>query len=261
MKSPKVLIFAIALVALVSVVAFVKVPAANAGPLTCAIMGGEWTEIGLGHRGQCTFTGGNKWRERICTQQGFGGEKGYLASAQYILINGRWRIVGLNCWYAGSSEPEADGTSFEVDQAVTPGTPIDIFTGNCGAHLSNPPFNGTVKLGRYAGWGLPGGVKPSEVPTTTPVCQIMYLDANGEEMPWFGSPGWVYYNLDTQTSAMWDAGNLAFWVYQNGGWSACGNPMKVSFGENTEDGKDEFGRLACFSTDPLMFGLGNPPEE
>jgi hypothetical protein len=255
MKFPKVLVLAIALIAIISVVAFVKVPAANAGPLTCRILGGAWTADG--RQGVCTFPEGSNWQVRICGRLGSGGT---VAQAYYTRLAGRWHLRGVDC-LTREVVVEKFGTSFEVDQDVTPGVPVDIWTGNCGAHLSNPPFNGSVKLGRYGGWGLPGDVKPSLVPTTTPVCKIMYMDQNGEELPWFGSPGWVYYNLDKETAAMWNAGNLAFWVYQNDAWSACANPMQVSFGEHTEDGRDEFGRLACFSPDPIMFGLGYPPEE
>ena len=125
----------------------------------------------------------------------------------------------------------------EIDVAF--GEPLDAWSGNCGAYISNPPINGKVVVNKF--W-------QSIAPNMKPVCEVHYFDWQGNLLPHFGSPGWLYYNLDILTSKKWDAGELYFYIQQDGTWQVCSNPIFVDVGD--------WGRLACFSGNPNRFGIG-----
>jgi hypothetical protein len=85
-------------------------------------------------------------------------------------------------------------------------------------------------------------------PNRQTICKVNYTDFQGNNMANFGSPGWVYYNLNAETAELWNNGQLNVYIYQNDTWQVCSNPLFVDAGE--------YGRVACYAENPMYFGIG-----
>ena len=86
-------------------------------------------------------------------------------------------------------------------------------------------------------------------PNRQGICKVNYYDFEGSRLTNFGSPGWVYYNLNSETAQLWNDGKLNMYIYQNDTWEVCNNPIFVDAGE--------FGRVSCYAENPVYFGIGN----
>lgn len=162
----------------------------------------------------------------------------------------------LSGYYSGSgpwSFPSCPATPGELGQPerypvapvveVSGGSSYDISFGNCGMTGENPNFSGTVTLQHVGNPPNSGGVD-----FVNSVCKSEFSDGDGNSV---GTPGGlmtVYVNLNAQTRAQWDAGDLTIYYFDGSQWQACANPILVEQGE--------YGRLACVTSGASMFGLG-----
>jgi hypothetical protein len=191
----------------------------------CAIEGGVWVQTGE-NTGYCEFSPDHTYSQMDCPS-GYG----YFAFVE-IDETGWWWVTNAACktGYSTTSQTNTD---------VTSGKPVDAWNGNCGAYISNPPVSGSVTISKVT---MPSG------PNLQTICKMNYYDFEGTSLANFGSPGWVYYNLNADTANLWNDGKLTMYVYQNDAWQACRNPLFVDAGE--------YGRVACYAENPLYFGIG-----
>lgn len=217
-------------VMLAAVVAFANVSPAFATSYNpeeqCEDWGGTWTSTGE-NTGKCAiaYPPDDPWSQFSCPA-------GY--SAVDLL-----EYDGIVWWWVGTSCKTGYSTTSQTNTDVIYGKPVDAWNGNCGAYISSPPLSGTVTISKVT---MPEG------PNRQTICKANYTDFQGNTMANFGSPGWVYYNLNAETAALWNNGQLNMYIYQNDTWQACSNPLFVDAGE--------YGRLACYSENPIYFGIG-----
>ncbi|MCH7662511.1 MAG: hypothetical protein IH859_01410 [Chloroflexi bacterium] len=138
-------------------------------------------------------------------------------------------VIGIinNNWYY------EDCVSRVVSAA---GTPVDLYSGNCGAYVANPPAGGIslIKLSKFKFWfgGQYGKLLAD-------ACQLQY--SHGSSVY-----AWVYFNLTEVNAGKYDRGELNLMVWNGDSFEDCGAPL-VSGGD--------FGRLACatkYSTFALL---------
>ena len=217
---------AVFLILAISVFVHTSSAFATGDPVGCTAFGGTWVPID-GTSGKCKFSSDHPWSKSFCPE-------GYSAQDSWK-FDGGWTITKQTC--VGFGVKFGSPSSAITD--VTAGSPVDAWYGNCGAYISNPPWNGTVKISK----GL-----QRVLPNVKGVCSVDYYDSNGTALTNFRSPGWVYYNLDKTSAKLWEKGDLAFYVYQNGAWTTCSNTYFVDAGA--------WGRLSCYSSNPVSFGIG-----
>jgi hypothetical protein len=143
--------------------------------------------------------------------------------------------------------PAAAGSlALETEQAVSPGENVQISQGNCGALLVNIPEEGELTI--------ESGVIPERkgIVLYKKACDLSYTGAKNQEITAYPSYLAYYINLDNDARFMWDRGDLGFYTYSGGKWTAC-NATLVSGGDH--------GRLVCSATSIGMFGLVNTHEE
>jgi hypothetical protein len=236
-----------AVVLLVAVAAFLNVPSAFAttidpDPVGCEVYaGGNWVVTGE-NTGKCVFAPSHKYSQNSCPT-------GYSLIDSFKFINYSKKFDELTNtndkgdqygWvYTGSKCKIGYSTTSQRKTDVAFGKPVDAWNGNCGAFISNPPVNGSVTVTKVT---MPAG------PNHQNICKVNYSDFEGNSMAKFGSPGWVYYNLNAETSQLWNNGQLNMYIYQNDAWQTCSNPLFVDAGE--------FGRVACYAENPIYFGIG-----
>ncbi len=232
MNSRKAFIFLGVLVVLVAIVAFGSTKPAAAGPATCMLAGGSWEQDG--DRGWCYFTPDHWWSQLFCSA-GEGAVDHWLWDDTYHL----WLLARVTC------QPF---DKWGAENMVTSGVPVDVSAGRCGATIFNPPYDGSVTLSRYARFQW----DPGDPNFRGAVCEVNYYDSFGDRLLYWGSPGYVFYNLDNVTLKMWENEELAFWIYDKGTgtWSSCLEPKWLPL-----PGSD-FGRVACYASNPTMFGIG-----
>lgn len=216
------------LVSIVVVFALTSTSVAKAADTPgCGDFGGVWKESSGGTKATCSFSPGHFY-SRIFCRPGYG-------AVDYWVNPPDWEFGHQTC--------NLPTTTLNNEVDVLAGVPVDLWYGNCGAYISAPPVNGIATLSKVG-----RGAVPNPTPNLRTICQISYSDSNGSELANFGSPAWVYYNLDAATANLWDSGELNIFIYHNETWQACSNPLFVEAGE--------FGRIACFSSNPVYFGIG-----
>lgn len=140
---------------------------------------------------------------------------------------------------ASAFEPAPMIVKSEKD--VPTGGTININTGNCGVTLLNAPEKGTLVLENNITPLQPKGLKFYKK-----ACELTYEDAGGIKIVSTKGAMINFINLTNEERALWDSGDLGFYVYNGNTWSAC-TPHFVSAGEN--------GRLACRTDNVGMFSL------
>jgi hypothetical protein len=204
-------------------------------PVGCKAYGGEWTDEGDGTF-TCYFDGSHELPKWFCPQR---------YDMDYTFEYGDPWGIGWVGWWATDIYCVLSTNQEASEAAVTSGTPLDAWLGNCGVYISNPPVNGSVMLDKTHTSTLSG-------PNMKGLCSVSYYDFLGTELSSFGSMGWVYYNLDKFTYKLYEEGKLNFYVRPAGMWWQTCDPVLYDHGE--------YGRLACFVTDPVQWGIGTSLE-
>jgi hypothetical protein len=204
-------------------------------PVGCKRVGGEWIDEGDGTF-TCYFDGSHDFAKWSCPQR---------YDLDYTFEYGDPWGIGWVWWFPTDVHCALSTSQEASEAAVTSGTPLDAWLGNCGVYISNPPVNGSIMLDKVHTSSLSG-------PNMKGICSVKYYDFLGTELSSFGSTGWVYYNLDKLTFKLYEEGKLNFYVRPAGMWWQTCDPVMFDHGE--------YGRLACFVTDPVQWGIGTSLE-
>ena len=133
---------------------------------------------------------------------------------------------------------------------VTAGAELDIWKGNCGAHIQLAPSGGTAYiLHNYPWWtNIFGPVRPPSY-VYKGYCSVFYQDSAGTILSNIGDVSSVYWNLDASSRYYIDNGTLDIIILVDGVWQSCGATVYEDVGD--------FGRAVC-RTSARTFALGRP---
>ena len=225
----KTIFMAIAFILLFAVIVS---PAAAGGSAKglCEAYGGYWVPASGGdvdNQGKCYYGKGNPSFYSDCGEA-FG-----------IIETWSFGLVGVECTLYTSDFPSQD-------YETKPDAKLDAWFGPCGVNLFSAPTAGTVTITKPEKAAL-----PQPVPNLSKICDVSYVNSEGEPLTQWFSVTKLYHNLDATAKGFFDQGILNFYIYQDGEWTICPNMQYLP-----NEGSSEFGRVACLSSGPAMFGLG-----
>lgn len=144
----------------------------------------------------------------------------------------------------GFSAAGAADTAAKSEKAIEAGKTYDIAAGSCGLYFVNAPEDGKLELDRQDRSDFPLKFMKN-------VCTVKYTDDNGNLVHSFDGILISYFVLDKVQYDKWNAGDLAFYVY-DGGWKTC-NASWVAGGA--------YGRLTCWTGTFDSFGIVDTSEK
>ena len=191
----------------------------------CVADGGVWKGPDM-YNGKCIFPPDNPYGYYNCG-------KGYTA----IFPVEHDFVVDLICRVAVAKTREFD---------TTPDTEMNAWLSNCGVNLFSAPTAGKVSISNpYK------STVPEPFPNLGPICSVSYMDSEGQVLDKWNSITKLFYNLSKTAKENYDQGTLNFYYLKNGEWTVCDNLEYLPY-----DGSSGYGRVACLSSGPTMFGLG-----
>ena len=129
---------------------------------------------------------------------------------------------------------------------TTPGAQQTAWKGHCGVHIFSAPATGSILLTNPTKAGV-----PNPAPNYGKVCEAFFVDSEGNNLSHWNSVTKVFFNLDKITKGFYDDGTLNFYIYEDGNWNICYDMQYLPY-----EGSTGYGRVACYSSEPTMFGLG-----
>ena len=131
---------------------------------------------------------------------------------------------------------------------VSVGTSEDIYRGNAGIYIPSSNYSGTVTVERYDA-SKSNTVK--NIQFTQKLVKIIVTDNQGNQINQVSGLNYVYFNLDQQSRAAYDKGELSIYHYnpQQKAWVQCQNQLPIT------DKNQPYGRMACIIQNFGLFGV------
>lgn len=135
---------------------------------------------------------------------------------------------------------------------VNLGETVDFSLGNAGLFLPNSNYPGEITLRRL---NSSSSQPVPDLNFTQQWLEVIVTDQSGSRQPAAEGLNYVYFNLDANSRAAWDSGNLGIYRYSPEllRWQEC--PFPVLF----ENENQPWGRLACTPQQLGVFGLAITP--
>lgn len=186
---------------------------------------------------------GNEWD--LTDVMGGGSDLYWISSSEEEPPGGLWNTGndGLT--------PRATVSSFDCSDQLeifafelVGGESLDGSTGTVGAFTPSSCYYGTLFISKIS----PPYYDRSSFRIHGSTLEVKIVDSEGNELDTYCGFYYVYFNLNSETIKLWEAGKLSVYEYGNKAWVRL-SPYLVDAGEN--------GRLAIIITRPGIFALAN----
>lgn len=144
--------------------------------------------------------------------------------------------------------PTGDDDVIVVRQDVEFGETVDFYRGNAGVFLPSSAYNGEIELSRIS----TEATDPNQdIEFVHRLLEYRVFDGNDREVRLVRGLNYIYFNLNQQTFAAWDRGDLNIYHYNpdEREWEPC--EFQIHIGTVNRP----YGRLACVATEFGFYGL------